>query len=510
MNNKRFYVVTATLLLISNIYSSAFAESVEQFLTKESYIRVNMSGGVNYGDQSNTANVMNHLRELGFTGTFEIVYADEIKAKLIALFGLPDNLPAIYKDDKHQYTFIEENVYFNRLAENLEPQANIAFSVGKGPYPLEDTKAANAKALINFSSYFNARGGNDGKTNIELMNDKYYQDAQYDSGKKFFIFPVATYTDARNYILNDPIGQSIVLGKPGLMPFLKGMDDKKFNVMFVYGRTLRFTDADDRLSASPSPSNILQVIAGARYAQLHGDKSFNKPLVIAIFDNYQVMSKQLLDLLKQDTWGNYEQPGAEKARQVLRELNVASALSSADLNDPASVNQINQLQDGNILLLSVGPLPKPLFDGLYNHIDTNIWPQVYEGAGTFSALNFTGRPRFECADTSVLQEPNEEGVSWTLGFNQIQNMPLKQRMQSFYSLSNGFCGSLETSSNGRKFNFLSPWRYKIHETLGQFIIEAMDERSDFSAYFHDVKGFVFRPEQDRVLYALEEVIGKEF
>jgi hypothetical protein len=506
MKNKFLGLIAIVSLTISGFSSQLFAESVEQFLTKQTHIRVNMSGGPNFGDQSNTFNVMNHLRELGFTGKFEIVYDNKIKDKMITLFDLPANFPAIYEDEKRYFTFIEAKSYFDRLKQGLVSLDDVVFEVGKGPNPLDSPAEANSKAEISFSSYFDPRGEMHNKTNISLLRDKNYADHQQNSGNKFFIFPVPTYEQAHDYLFNNPMGQTILAKKPGFIPFLNGLDGKKFNVMFVYGRTLRFTNKNDELYGSPSPSNILQVIAGVRYAQLHGGEQFNKPLIIAIFYDYQALSNQLLDLLKQDQWGDYEQPDADIARQALRELKISSALSTADLNDAASIDQINNLQPGQILLLSMGPLPKIVFDGLYNHTASNIWPQVYEGAATFSALNFTGRPRFECADTPFLHGgDNRNAPSWTLGFDQIQNGELKQRMQSFYSLTQGFCGSTRIESND---NFIAPWKARTHEALGRFIIEAMDEHSAFSEYFSDVKKYVLNPESDRIRYALEEIIAQ--
>lgn len=508
--NNIFRTFIAISLIVINCFSSlAFAESVEQFLTRQTNIRVIMSGGPNFGDQANTFNVMSHLRELGFTGQFEIVYDNKdhkMKVKMATLFDLPDNFPDFYEDKKQNMTFLEKKTYLDRLKQGQIALDDIAFSVGSGPNPLYGPTAENAKADLIFSSYFNPQGGAHDKTHIELLRDANYADHQQNSGKKFFVFPISTYQDARNYLFNTPKGQNILVKKPGLISFLAGLDTEKFNVINVYGRTLRFkADADDYegLYGSKSPSNILQVIAGVRYAQLHGGAQFDKPVIIAMFYDYQELSKQLIQLLNQDNWGDFEQSGADIARQALHELNLPAVLSIADLNDPKSIDQINNLQAGQILLLSIGSLPKIVFDGIYNHTAKNVWPQVYEGAGTFSALNFTGRPRFECADTPLLNNIGSKTTSWTLGFNQIKDAQLKQRMKSFYTIADGFCGSVHVNDDD---NFMTPWKVKRYESFGQFIIEATDERSAFSEYFTDVKKYVFNPESDRIRFALEEVI----
>ena len=144
-----------------------------------------------------------------------------------------------------------------------------------------------------------------------------------------------------------------------------------------------------------------------------------------------------------------------------------------------------------------------VFDGLYTHTDSNIWPQVREGAGSFSTLILTGRPHFECGDAMSFYTP----YNWTAGFDLIADEKLKTAMQTFYDAKNGYCGCTYDKHDPSKTNCLISWgKYTNYQQFGQFVLAANDPSSPLSLYFQALKADALKPENDRIRYALEGVM----
>lgn len=481
-------------------------DSPENFVSRQKIIRACIGNGPNFGDQAATMNVMNRLRQLGFEGTYEVIYDVKSVSKVITLFGLPENLPSIYEDTTNKIKFFELKAHRDRLEKGIVDFANLGISVGKADRICE-TSNAYTKTFAQFSPYFDIRGGWHAQTSIEIWGkdpDDFLN--QIDSGKKYFVFQLASYNEAKQFLLTNPIGKKVLTTKPAFSTFLDGMEKLKFNVLPVYGRTLRFVTNGGVLIGSPSPSNMLQTIAGARYAQLIGPAELRKPLIIAVYDNYEKYANELLSMIKSENWGAFENSETEKAKKVIRELGLSDVMFTANMNDPDTIQKINSLQSGQILLLSVGSLPKTVFDGLFTHHQSNIWPAVYEGAGSFSMLSLLPIARFECADTSIhIEEDDLPESTWTAGFDLIVDPALKEEMTNFYHSHDGYCGSTYAGYPS-PVNFMRPWETQMYQKVGRFIIAANDKQSSFSQYFLKLYTMALNPENDRVRYALQDVV----
>jgi hypothetical protein len=501
-----FLIIFVSLCgVASHAAPSKHYESPEDFVVKQNIIRACIGNGPNFGDQAATMNVMNRLRQLGFQGTYEVIYDVNSVAKVITLFGLPANLPSVYEDKEKKIKFFELKAHRARLEKELVDFVDLGVSVGKADRICE-TDNAYTKTFVQFSPYFDIRGSWHDQTSIEIWGQgPDHSLNQIDSGKKYFIFPTTSYSDAKYFLATDPIGKEVLDKKPALSTFLEGMEKLKFNILPVYGRTLRFVSNGNNLVGSPSPSNMLQTIAGARYAQLMGPTELHKPLIIAFFDNYENYASELLAIIKTGNWGAFEHPESEKAKKIIRELGLADAISIASMNDPETIQKINALQPNQILLLSIGSLPKIVFDGLYTHHQSNIWPAVYEGAGSFSMLSLLPIARFECADTSIHFGKDLPESTWTAGFDLIKNPTLKEEMTNFYHSHDGYCGSTYTGYPA-PVNFMRAWETLMYQKLGQFIIAANDPQSAFSQYFLELHAAALNPANDRVRYALEDVV----
>lgn len=480
--------------------------SVDDLLAKQKTIRVCMSTGPNFGDQANALNIINHLRDMGFKGTFEIIYDKEVMKTITTLFGLPETIPAIYSEANKHYIFMELNDYKARALTQAPPLIDFSFTVGKAEIPCEFDDMF-AQTFVNFSSYFDSTG----KTKQTIITTKQHPNGifQPNSGNKYLVFPETTYAQAKNFLYTDPIGKKILAEKVALPAFLTGMENKSFNILPVYGRTLKY-EIKGNLSIFTSPSNMLQTIAGARYAQLMGPRSLQKPLIIAIYYDYQSMADRLLNLITKDHFGDDEERDSAYIRLAVQQLNLVQALSSGDIRDSATIDKINHLQPGQILLLSMGNFPKNVFDGIYTHTAANIWPQVREGAGSFSSLAVTGKPSLECAITLYQSDEEPASYSWTAGFDLITDPNLRNTLQRFYHSREGYCGSSYYRDQNEPYetnHYTLPWKLKIYALLGELIIMAHDPHSSLNHYFQALKRDAQNPKHDRVRYALKEVLN---
>jgi hypothetical protein len=287
---------------------------------------------------------------------------------------------------------------------------------------------------------------------------------------------------------------------PALKTFIEGIDTKQFNILPVYGYPFqeKFNRPED--DEHVFPQNILQVITAARYAQLNGNSELQKPLIIAVFYDYTEEATRLLQLVQQDQWGEYDlMKGATHAKNAIKTLGLrgSNVFSIVSLSDPEASKKIQALLPGQILLISMGPLPKIVFDGIYTHTATNVLPQMREGESSLSALLQTGMPHFRCI-SYYNDEYNDS--AWELGFELVHDDAMKNRLISFYG-KNGFC-----AKNGWESDPL------IYKKVGDLMIEAKNPSSSFSQYFADLKSDTMKPQNDRIYRGLEEalkVFGKE-
>jgi hypothetical protein len=232
---------------------------------------------------------------------------------------------------------------------------------------------------------------------------------------------------------------------------------------------------------------MLQVITAARFAQLSGGSNFYKPLIIPVFYDYKQDASVLNQLIHTNHWGDYETVGSEQEKLAIQTLGLATpdVFQTADVDDPKTTSIIEQLRPGQILLLSLGPLPKIVFDGIYNHVGINIWPQIREGQNTFNSLLLTGKPHFRCQDKNDV---------WELGYDLITDISFKDRLKKLYSDA-GFCRAGSWSKNPN-----------IYQELGELMIESQMAESGISHYFQAIKAETEKPENDRIRRGLEEAL----
>lgn len=485
--------------------------SDEEFIRAQKTIRINAVQVGNFGHLSATQTVMETLREeLGFMGRFEVIYPKGDAKGISVIFNLPSGIPHTFHHEPSRTTFITLEEHNSRnLKGETEPltlgmsgsaddhESPCTFTAIKGP-----AECRNVAKLLNVDVYASVTHHPSGRSYafqpgdlIYLRNDNHrYIVSKPDT---FFTAPKPSFVRAKKLIAEDA---SLQKTKPALNTFANGMEQGTFDVMSVYGRTLR-----NEQNGYDYLANIIQVIAGVRHAQLTGNSS--KPIVIAVYHNYEEelnainqifsgtfqagVSKKPLseserfaqELLKQMGISEPKQSGLDcldQIKEAVKEL----GLDQPDVFQTASISDVNavrilQAPQSKIILLSMGTYSKPIFDGLYTRTGSNMLPAVREGYGTLSNLLLTGTPHFMCSRGD-----------WDVGYTHMDSA-LKPTMQQFYK---HFCQGA------------SSWQVapKLYKTMGKLINEARSPDSHYSRYFARLTTLASNPKNNRVRHLVSK------
>lgn len=499
---KRIFLLCIVFIFTDVSFANTKYHSVEEFVSAQKLIRIYADNSPEHGNQAASASLISRLRQLGFKGEFEFVYGNRTTEKITNLFNLPRDIPEDYYDSERKIRFLKLKAHLSRVLNHTIEVVPLGM---KGGSDYDTNECANAKADgIKLPSTYCDDMANYMATQVFIVYEPYvpgdetifyYYELNVDhdhddfprqkgSDKQYFVLPVTNWSQAKDYLEHTAQGQKILAEKAALKTFIQGVEDHRFNVLPVYGFTIK--DMTCGVHAPGCfPGNILQIITAARHAQLNGPKALQKPLVIPVFYNYEKEAGHLARIIKEDQWGQYEKPGSEEARKAIKRLSLPTVFSTADIKDTSTIDRLLLLKPGEILLLSVGALPKEVFDGIYNHTDTNVLPAIREGANTFNSLVLTGRPHIRC-------EP-----WWEVGFDLIKDTALKNELKdnvyTAFITKNGICKGMNT------------WQYhtNFYQSLGNLMIAAQDPRSAFSSYFQQLQEEAFKPENDRIYSGLE-------
>lgn len=478
----------------SNPYAKRI-DAVSDFISKQSIIRVLFDGGPGSGNQASSLNVMKRLKAMGFTGTFELIFPDIDAQKLSVLFNLPENLPKHFSSDYWgNITFITEEEHVTALNRNEVELCNLAVTgaydtsnILSCEYEILDCKNiaggfaqfTHSKVFLSLKPWFVDPNNPDPRYAApasikrafkdEWLYDKLYtlhsenHYSQSDPSNTFYVMPLPTLHQTKNYLNNEPEGQKILFEKPALRTFIEGMEEKRFHVLSAYGYTLEY--------ALP-----MDILAGLRYAQLFGPPSMrDKALVIAMFSSYKAPNR-LNQLLNDDNWladSDLEQAGW---RSITNDLHFKGNFSTANVKDVNTVTTLQQLKPATMLILLIDSLPKQVFDGIFAH---GGWPPIREGQSSLNMLALTGTPHFRCGETG-----------WEIGFDLVKDMILKDQLETLYDYSNGLCH--------RNTN--------IYPLFGELVIAANQPNSTLSQYFVTLRNEALKPENDRIANGLYQAI----
>lgn len=486
---------------------------VEDFVAKQKIIRTYEDNTPNFGDLATTISTMDRLREMGFKGVFEFIYIPEYH-KIPVLFNLPDNIPADYFDKEKNIRFITYAEYSKYLKENKVPLVTLSFA--SGGFPFADTLKSQDPSITwnpETSPYTNEAYMLKSKAALILTvwmekgcnsiagggaSEIYLDNMENNiplcrSPEQFLVAPFITYVQAKSYLQSNTEGQRLVKQKPALTALLNVLDNQSANMLFVYGHGLPNCTDDDNIACESKDRYDLQgmlgVISGARYAQMQQKDNSEKPVIIVVFKSYQQTAHDLAQIINHKQWNQYDFDGKQQAMETIEKQQISSQFDIANITDKDAEQKLLHLQPGQILLLTLGKLPKIVFDGIYNHTANNIWPAIREGENAKNSLVLNGKPHMRM--TSV---PGEEQI-WepsAVGFgpnNFDPNNTLNQKFNNLVFQTEQFWTKLQPT-----------------ELIGNYILEAQDANSSLSKYFAWLKEQALKPENDRIYSGLEETI----
>src|SRR3990167_5621244 len=107
-------IVLGFSICCSFSYAAQKYTTVEAFLAAQKVIRITADNTPGYGNQAASAALVSRLRNMGFKGKFEFIYANLTTSKIITLFDLPQTIPDDYYDSKDNIEFIKLKEFINR------------------------------------------------------------------------------------------------------------------------------------------------------------------------------------------------------------------------------------------------------------------------------------------------------------------------------------------------------------------------------------------------------------
>ncbi len=466
-------------------------DTVFAWINAQQKIRVLTDAGPNFGNQAHSLNLIAWLRQLGYRGKVELIYPNSVRAVITTLLDLPAILPDCYDEPRLNLQLIAYRAHLKRLKNHrldfltlgLSGVLDHSIHYTATEYDQQDLSGLTAEEQQNPAVFCNVGTFIQFDTYIgdEASDTLIYQRNQTKvqrlSAKKTFInMSIATLPQAKKYLTLTKRGHALSRNLPALSSFIAGMEQQQFNVMPLYGWPLKIID-DGLGYFRPSLGNVLQVLAGARYAQCHA--SHKKPLVLAVFYPYEKEAALIKHCLGRTHFAEYEEPGAEHARRAISQLGLANALKIASVREKKTCQQLQALQADDILLLSLGALPKIVFDGLYYHRPSHCWPAIREGANALNALLLQGRPHFRCGP-------------WEMAVDDM-------RLKKLYAEGSGLGCDMKT------------WLQQplLYQTVGELILEAQDKNTAFSRYFMRLKEEACAKENDRFMAGFRAALDSD-
>lgn len=497
---KQYWFFSLLVMLLLTPLASVAKQyfSVEEFVSDQKVIQILIDSTPGYGNQSASMNAMSRLRQLGFSRVFEIVYNDidsaVVKDKVSILFGLPSDFSDDYTVIHPLFGEIHLISLSKQLAKLKDGIEKVTLSIDGGDeftnYAYE-AKNYNAVMSLSIGPYIQYPS--------RIKHEQWDEDRVLPAAKnKFYVVSVSSLNDAKNFLLHDANGIALSQKKPALNTLIDGVEKQDFYLLPMYGYTLQARKDSDGEYHAEQLHHVLRIIAGVRYAQQKSKALQEKPIIIGVFYDYTREMQFLNTFLQSNHWGEYERLGSATARKVLNALDVKSVLQFASISDADASDRIKALKPGQLLMLSLEPLPKPVFDGLYNHTGSNMLPAIREGANTFNTLVLTGKPHFRCGDTWR--------NAWEIGYDYL--MTDSQFQTQFQTLTDNLC--LPDQDTRPEIDGPAESVWLTHETLyrqlGDFILDARNPESALSQYFSNLQAAALKPENDRIRYVLSEAL----
>src|SRR3990167_9300676 len=232
-------IVLGFSICCSFSYAAQKYTTVEAFLAAQKVIRITADNTPGYGNQAASAALVSRLRNMGFKGKFEFIYANLTTPKIITLFDLPQTISDDYYDSKDNIEFIKLKEFVNRHKNKTNELVDLSITgatddfdcslaeedgvdIGHGMGPLDCSNPAN---LLDTNVFASVTPFYWEMNLLAVLNDPdpKLPNNQENSSNKFFTMPAATLNQAKEYLQYDARGQNVLKQKPALTTLIQGM-----------------------------------------------------------------------------------------------------------------------------------------------------------------------------------------------------------------------------------------------------------------------------------------------
>lgn len=400
MNTKSVFVLLrsfsllrmATFLSLSFFCVPSFAVLLD--LSQQKLIRVYISNAPGMGHQSASVVVMRRLRQLGFGGTFEVIYNDNIAGKLNTLIPGIDPQRKDWQDIKDQKIRAILESSFQNIS-NL-PAVDIAISGADDNWKNMTAEKLFSKNYLLLepqgwgNSFLFQEGVQSPKVIPGLENLGYFYEIE--SSQESIESNLAD-AELNPEFADKVSGLRVILGKEVIMGA-------------IYGVGL----------IPNMPERIKIWVQGIQMAER--SQKFTKPVVLPIISPLNEFEMQTLKwelgLLERT------QSGPRKKRWVLM-----------DIKDPNLPQVFSELNAGDILLVQTGRLPQSLFEVLFAR---SVLPVLVAGKNAMNLAQNLGKTYintvndygFQMSQNETKEEKTIREASEVFFFSKIEDKYIRR------------------------------------------------------------------------------------
>ena len=340
--------------------NAAVRSAASGFLQEFETIRIGVDKAPGNGHQAASATVMKRLRQLGFRGRFEVVYAPTEKDKLeYLLSGFDPQGPSVQELPASGITAIESGSPHSGDLDWIPLGIVGATDRFLKPFWLRAEQLLTIQpfrwegATLQFWRSWTSRGTTSESWESVPLRGLYHLPLAYD---------LPDPEDAGAFIAEKMSATPEMLAKvPGLASIVEAAD--RIETLPAYG-----------LGMNEGREKLLNLMRGVRYAQRKNPGRFRGGVVIPLISRLDDQEMALL------------------ARSVAEGAALLERVFSVDVEDPDVVRRVEGLQKGDILLVRVGPVAQDVFEYLFSR---STLPPTLAGRNGANLMLLARKPFFK-------------------------------------------------------------------------------------------------------------------
>jgi len=344
-------------------YSQALA-AVSSFLRGLETIRIGVDQAPGNGHQAASVNIMKRLRELGFQGRFEIIYAHMVKDKLEYLLpGFDPKGPDTQESRDRGWVAIKGHIFrdYASRARDSYPTVPLGIMVDASD-PSRGTDWLKVRSLLTIEPFGWGYG-----SSVQVAGQAKSLSLPALTSIPFQYALPAPLDSARFVIENMSVAPKLQAKVPGLVRIIEAHG--RIETLAAYGLGIG------------GVGKLTRLLRGAHYAQKSRPDLFKGGVVVPLISR--------LD----------EQEIAQLRAGIENDAALAGKVGVVSVDDPEIAERIRQLGKGEILVVCVGPVAQNVFDLLFSR---STLPPTVAGANGENLMYLTRNPFFNTVRFSHL------------------------------------------------------------------------------------------------------------